>query len=241
MRKNILIRLDTHSIDVLTSGAEEFEKIVICFHGFTGNKCGDAYSGLEGRLSHSLVASFDSCGHGESEISSEDMRLDLILEEIDAVVTYLKKEYPNKPIILVAGSYGAYRVMQYLIKYRPNISKVIYINPAFRFLQTLERLREFKYCDLKENDKVVMKKSLNKFLKKDFLDDIYENDLYSRTFDLNYNVEIVVGEKDTLIPTADVLEIANRYNYPVTYVDDAHNFENKENWQKVVNMLEEAQ
>ena len=239
MKKNILIQMKEHNIDLITNGAEDFNNIVLCFHGFNGDKRGDAYSGLKHRVNNSLVCSFDSCGHGNSEVSSEDMRLDIILEEINVVVNYLLNVEPNKPIILVAVSYGAYRVMQYLFKYKPKISKVIYINPAFRFLNILEKAKEFKYSALKENDKVVMKKSLNKFMKKEFLDDLFENNLYSKTYDIVYNTEIVVGTRDSLIPIEDTLEIAKRYEYNVTYVDEEHCFENKESWQIISKMIEE--
>lgn len=239
MKKNISIIVKDYSIDLITNGVESFENIVICFHGFNGDKWGDAYSGLKRRLSKSLVASFDSCGHGESKVSSEHMRLDLILDEIDIVIKYFKQEYPNKPLILVAGSYGAYRVMLYLIKFRPNIEKVIYVNPAFRMLSILEKAKEFKYSEINNDEKVIMKKSLNKFIKKDFLDDLYNNNLYSQTFDINYNSHIVLGTRDSLIPAEDTIEIAEKYNYKITYIDEEHCFENKESWQVIANMIEE--
>lgn len=136
MKKNVSIKAKKYNIELITNGMENFDQIVLCFHGFNGDKWGDAYSGLKNRAENSLVCSFDSCGHGNSEVLSEDMRLDLILEEIDVVINFLLQAEPYKPIILVAGSYGAYRVMQYLIKYKPKISKVIYVNPAFRILNS---------------------------------------------------------------------------------------------------------
>ena len=90
MKKDVLIAIKDYYINLITNGAENFDKIVLCFHGFNGDKWGDAYSGLKKRLTNSLVASFNSCGHGDSEISSEDMRFDLILEEIDVVVKFFK-------------------------------------------------------------------------------------------------------------------------------------------------------
>lgn len=241
MKKNITVKMKNYNIEVITNGVENFEKIVICFHGFNGDKWGDAYSGLKHRLSQSLLVSFDSCGHGESEVSSEHMRLDLILEEIDVVIKYFKHEYPNRPIILVAGSYGAYRVMLYLIKYKPDIKKVIYINPAFRMLNILERAKDFKYSEIKTNEKIVMKKSLNKFIKKDFLDDLYNNNLFSQTFNINYNSQIILGTRDTLVPAEDIIEIADKYKYKITKINEDHCFENKESWQTVANIIEEIE
>ena len=239
LKKKVLIQAEKYNIELISNGVEYFDKIVLCFHGFNGDKWGDAYSGLKNSVKNSLVCSFDSCGHGSSEISSEDMRLDLILEEINVVVNFFRQSEPSKPIILVAVSYGAYRVMQYLIKYKPNIDKVIYINPAFKILNIIEKVKEFNYSELKENAKVVMKRSLNKFIKKAFLDDLHYNDLYAETYDISYKTQIVVGKRDSLIPIEDTLEIASRYYYDITYIDEEHCFKNKESWQVIVKMIEE--
>ena len=232
--------MKSYSINLITNGADVFDNIVLCFHGFNGDKWGDAYSGLKNRLKNSLVCSFDSCGHGKSEILSENMRLNDILEEINAVVNFLRQVNPNKPIILVAVSYGAYRVMNYLIKNKPNVNKVIYINPAFRMLDILEKLKDFKYEELKETDRVVIKKSLNKFVSKQFLDDLYNNNLYTQSTNLTYKSEIFIGKRDSLIPLEDTLEIASKYNYNITYVDDEHCFENEHSWNLVAEAIKEV-
>ena len=83
-----------------------------------------------------------------------------------------------------------------------------------------------------------MKKSLNKFIKKDFLDDLYNNNLYSQTFDINYNSQIVLGTRDSLIPAEDTIEISKKYNYKITYINEEHCFEDKESWQVVADMIE---
>ena len=128
--------------------------------------------------------------------------------------------------------------MQYLIKFKPEISKVVYINPGFRILTIMEYIRDFKYEKLQNNDKIVMDGSLNKFIKKEFLDDLFNNSLYSQIYDMNYKTRIVVGTRDSLIPVADTLEIAEKYNYPITYINEEHRFENKENWQVVADLVE---
>ena len=239
MKRKIEIQLRNHVVDVITNGAENFDNIVLCFHGFNGDKWGDAFGGLKSRLGNSLVASFDSCGHGNSEVSSLDMRLDMILNEINDVVNFFEHTEPCKPIILVAVSYGAYLVMQYLMKYRPKIQKIVYINPAFKILEILEKTKQFKYAELKDGDRVVMKRSANKFMRKEFLDDLYENKLYSQTCEIDYDSRIVLGTRDSLIPVEDTIEIAEKYNLEITYIDEEHCFENDESWQVVAEIIGE--
>lgn len=239
MKKNIFIKNKDYSMELITNGLDEFHNIVLCFHGFNGDKWGDAFSGFKNRLSDSLVVSFDSCGHGNSKVSSLDMRLDTILNEINQIMEFFKQEEPNTPIIFVAVSYGSYLVMQYLIKYYPNVKKIIYINPAFKILEILEKIKKFKYLELKDDDKVVMKSSANKFISKEFLDDLHNNNLYSQNCAIDYDSKIVLGMRDSLIPVEDTIEISEKYNLEITYINEEHCFENDESWQIVANMIGE--
>jgi len=239
MNTNYYIDIKNYKINLITNGQNDFDNIILCFHGFNGDKWGDAYSGLKNRANKSLVCSFDSCGHGKSPVPAETMRLSDILDEINAVVSFLKTLCPDKPIVLVGASYGAYRVMEYLIKYSVDVDKIIYVNPAFRMLERLEELKDFKYSELTDGQMVLMKRSLNKYMNKGFLDDLYNNNLYSQSLSKTYNSEIILGKYDTLIPAEDSIEIAERYDYPITYVDDSHCFENKDNWQSVVEKIKD--
>ena len=38
MKKNILIKVNNHTIDLITNGVDDFDKVVLCFHGFNGDK-----------------------------------------------------------------------------------------------------------------------------------------------------------------------------------------------------------
>ena len=41
MKKSFYLQTKSHSINVITNGKDEFDNIVICFHGFGGDKWGD--------------------------------------------------------------------------------------------------------------------------------------------------------------------------------------------------------
>ena len=237
MKKNISISIKNYVIDLITNGVDDFNKIVLCFHGFNGDKWGGPFGGLKNLLSDSLVCSFDSCGHGDSNVASEDMRLCDILEEINVVIEYLKDTF-HKPIVLVANSYGAYRVMWYLIRFNPNLNKVIFVNPAFRLLKILEIIRGFKYENLQPDDRVMMKSDTNKFLSKNFLDDLNECDLYKTYYSCDCDIKIVVGKRDSLIPVEDTLELSKKCGFEITYIDEEHRFENKDNWRVIASMIE---
>ena len=80
----------------------------------------------------------------------------------------------------VANSYGAYRIMCYLINFKINVDGIILVNPAFRMLNILEDIRNFKYSNLGNDDKILMKNDTNKCLNKGFFDDLHSNNLYEK-------------------------------------------------------------
>lgn len=230
------ISTNTHNIKLILNGNNAFNQIVLCVHGFNGNKWGDAYDKLKDLLPNSMVCSYDMAGHGDSEIQSIDMRLNICLQEMNDVVTYLKISFPNKPIVVVAVSYGAYVTVACLSKFNPDISKVILINPALRMLDVLQKLRDFDYTRLKADDKVVMKASKNKFMSKLFLDDLHSFNLF-KIHKLNYNFNIILGNRDSLIPKQSVVDFANKFGFKIDYVDDEHCMDNPRNWDFVANKI----
>ena len=234
------VKISCGSFDLLlhTNGVKTPKKIILCLQGFNGDLWGDGFSVLKDMADDILVCSFDSAGHGESQVKSLDMRLNLINQEIVNVVKYLSATYENLPIIIYAISYGAYRAMTTLAKYElPNVKHIVLMNPAFKMLDILQKLKEFDYKSLKAGDIVPMKASLNKYLRKDFLDDIYENNVYKFKYDTKPPMTIFVGLQDGLIPRQDILSFADVYPFEIKYIDDDHCPKTPESWQTIKEFL----
>ena len=81
----------SHKIKLYTNGVDQPKKIVLCLHGFNGDLWGDGFSKFKKRFlkeDKMLICSFDSAGHGKSEIESIDMTLDVVIQEITDVVNF---------------------------------------------------------------------------------------------------------------------------------------------------------
>lgn len=238
--KNVTIKCDNHNILLLTNGVQNPTKIILCMHGFNGDKWGDSFSKTRKNFDeNTMVCSFDSAGHGESEVNSVLMTMDIVLNEIEAVLKYLSSTYENAKITVLASSYGAYRTMcAYNHGKLPKVSRLVFLNPALKMLKVLEILREFKYENLKPGDTVIMKASLNKLLSKKFIDDLYENNLYNKTYENAIPLTIFLGTHDTLIDKNDTLEFAKLYSScSIKYINEDHKIENPESWQQIINFL----
>ena len=236
--EKLSIKAKHQEIELVTNGFKSPKKIVIGLHGFNGNLFGDVFSHLKDAFSDSLVCAYNSAGHGESKIKSMDMRLEAIAEELPLVTDYLSRQYPDIPIIVFATSYGAYRTMVSLSKYPlKNVKHLVFLNPAFKMLEVLEKIKEFDYHSLKEDAIIPMKTSLNKYMSKKFVDGIFENNVYKLSYH-KIPMTIFIGLKDTLIPRKDTLDFAKLYGSSIEYIDDDHCIENEENWQKIVKYID---
>lgn len=237
------INSNNHKIKLYTNGIKNPQKIILCMHGFNGDLWGDGFSKLKKRLSNEdeiLVCSFDSAGHGESEVNSTNMTLDLVIQEITDVVNYLEKQFRSVPIYFYAISYGGYRAMVAISRNQyKNLKGIILVNPAVRMLKILETLKEFDYKKLNKDSIVPMKSSLNKFLSKKFLDDLYENDLFKLTYKTKVPIKLLIGEEDDLIPKQDLKDFADLTKCDCEFLEDAHCIEDDKSWERIVEIIKE--
>lgn len=212
-------------------------------HGFNGDLWGEGFSKLKKRLSVEdkiLVCSFDSAGHGESEVKSIDMTLDIVIQEITDVVNYLEKQYDNVSIYFYAISYGGYRAMVAIARHNyKNLKGIMLVNPAVRMLEILEVLKEFDYKKLSDDAIVPMKSSLNKFLSKKFLDDLYENDLFKLTYKSNVPIKLLIGKEDDLIPKQDLKDFADLTKCDCEFLEDSHCVKDDKSWERIVEIIKE--
>ena len=240
MVKNVIIKSGNHSIDLHTNGIDHPKKIIVCLHGFNGDLWGDGFSKLKNAFDNILVCSFDSAGHANSEVKSIDMRLDLINQELIDVLNYLTEVYPVTPITLLGFSYGGYRAMLCVAKNDfKNLKQLVLVNPALNMLKTIEIAKGFKYANLKPDSKIAMKESLNKYLCKDFIDDLYYNNLYKLKYEHKIPLKIFKGKYDSLISIADTFEFAKTYPFDIEYLEEDHLVKKPESWQKITKFLKQ--
>ncbi len=241
--KVIEINSNNHKIKLYTNDVKNPQKIVLCLHGFNGDLWGDGFSKLREKLTEEdriLVCSFDSAGHGESEVKSIDMTLDIAIQEITDVVNYLEKQYDNVPIYFYSISYGGYRAMVSIARNNyKNLKGIILVNPAVRMLEILEILKEFDYKKLSDDSTVPMKRSLNKFLSKKFLDDLYENDLFKLNYKMNVPIKLLIGKEDDLIPKQDLKDFADLTKCDCEFLEDSHCVKCDKSLERIIEIIKE--
>lgn len=106
-------------------------------------------------------------------------------------------------------------------------------------LEVLEKTKGFDYKKLDSDSKILMKSSLNKYISKKFLDDLYLNDLFKLQFKMNYPITLVIGTKDDLIPRQDLKDFETLTKCKSIYLDDEHCLKKDSSWLKIIEVIKE--
>ena len=106
---------------------EAKKEIFIIAHGFGSSKEGRSTEIIAKKLNDNnfIAVSFDFPGHGEAIEPIEKLTVDNCISYIREVCQYLKKEFENHEISILATSFGAYVTINKLIKEEKNEFKNI--------------------------------------------------------------------------------------------------------------------
>ncbi len=122
------VRLNVHSWE-----AESSQAVLVCVQGLGGH--GAYYSTLAEVLDLmpvSIVAP-DLRGHGLSEGTRGDIAsFETYLSDLAELFSDVRKRHGAKPIIFFGESMGAVILLNYLMKYRPDVQGVVLLSPVLR-------------------------------------------------------------------------------------------------------------
>ncbi|WP_348736186.1 alpha/beta fold hydrolase [Spiroplasma endosymbiont of Ammophila pubescens] len=116
-----------------------------------------------------VVIAEDHRGHGKTAQSSEDLGFfaeeegwEKIIDDLYEVTTYIKKSYPNQPIVMFGHSMGSFMLRHYVIKYGTNIAALVICGTA----HYSKRLLKFSVKMAKIGQKMKGPKSKDNFIYK---------------------------------------------------------------------------
>nr|CAK99229.1 hypothetical lysophospholipase protein [Spiroplasma citri] len=116
-----------------------------------------------------VVIADDHRGHGKTALSSEDLGFfaeeegwEKIIDDLYEVTTYIKKSYPNQPIVMFGHSMVSFMVRHYAIKYGTNIAALVICETA----HYSKRLLKFSVKMAKIGQKMKGPKSKDNFIYK---------------------------------------------------------------------------
>lgn len=132
--------------------------LVIYLHGFASDQSGEKVVYLRDRFTAAGCAflAFDHRGHGRSSGTMKELTISKNLEDLDAVIHAVGKNY-SKPL-LIGSSMGGQTAAWYAARHPDQVEAAILIAPGFRFIERrMEELGPKGLAQLKKDGQILYK------------------------------------------------------------------------------------
>jgi pimeloyl-ACP methyl ester carboxylesterase len=211
-------------------------KLVIMFHGFTGNKTehGGHFRDFSRLLERNQIASLrlDFSGNGESDGNFNEFTFDTLISEANLIINYGKALEGIKEIILLGYSMGG-AIAAYVSARRTDISKLVLWAPARNITEIIktryENARKLPNGDADSGNypiSLAMYESLNKY------------DVLAGIEKFEKPVLIIHGKLDLAVNYQFSYEYLERFKHASLHIIDTagHGFDLREEKNKLLNM-----
>lgn len=192
---------------------EAKKEIFIIAHGFGSSKEGRSTEIIAKKLNDNnfIAVSFDFSGHGEAIEPIEKLTVDNCISYIREVCQYLKKEFENHEISILATSFGAYVTINKLIKEEKNEFKNIILRcPAIDMKNILIKvLINGDLEQFQKEGKIQAGFEKQKQLSYSFYEDLCKNDIL-KLYNKKEKILILQGTEDAVAPIKDTYEFVEK-------------------------------
>ncbi len=209
-RKKAIEKLPDFSVD--SNIREDHRQILLCLHGFGGDKESSVITALRKQLDERGigVAAFDWPAHGKSMAKDEEFRVETCLAYLDRTVMTLREKWEGKPLNCFATSFGGYITMLYLDVEPEAFSKVILRSPAIKMHKVFRSLlTDEDFNRMQSGEKLTLGYDRPMQIAYDFYEDLERNKIFDKK-EYYGNVLILQGDKDDVVDPEDTKEYADR-------------------------------
>ena len=201
-----------YSISILSNVNDAHSSILLCLHGF----CGDKNSSVIAALMENLdqygvgVLTFDWPAHGNSIAKDEDLTVENCLSDIDAVLECIQDKWVL-PVSCFATSFGGYLAMLYRNKHLKAFEKTVLRSPALKMAQTF-----LSFCSADEIERFQDGEALTMgFDRKmqisySFYESLMKNNAYEAPVSNPEQLLILQGDCDDIVMPYDTATYAER-------------------------------
>ncbi len=225
------------------SDPDSMGQVVLCTHGFSGNKENKAAE----RLAHKILSkrkdagilTFDWPCHGE------DARKKLTLADCDQYLTlvtdYARSNLGAQTILAYSSSFGAYLTLKYITEHHNPFGKIALRSAAVKMYEVLENriLTEKEKHALEKGKDVLVGFNRKIKISRPFMDSLKEADITKRPYgDFSDRILLIHGTKDEIVPPASVQGFARENHIPFIAVEKAdHRFTDSRKTEVAINEI----
>ena len=208
-----LQKADGGTIPIIWNVRKEHKLVLLCLHGFGGDKDSSMIAALMKGLDEDGVGvvAFDWPAHGESDALDSILTVEDCLTDLDIWVKVIR-QITGKKISCFATSFGGYLATLYRIAYPDAFLHLILRSPALKMAEIYRGLlTDEEYGRLMQGGKIVQGFERKMQLNRHFYDSLKAHDAYHTDPPYPWNIMIIQGDRDDVVNPDDIRAYAERY------------------------------
>lgn len=183
IKRDKLIKEDGGNIPYLTNLNGDHWMVLLCLHGFAGDKDSSVIAALMQKLNeiHVGIVAFDWPAHGESDAPDESLTVDNCLEDLDIMYNWVYQKVETEiPIACFATSFGGYLATLYRNENPYSFLYLIMRSPALKMDKVYKNLlTDEEYKRMMQGHNIVQGFDRKMYLGKRFYDSLCDHNAYS--------------------------------------------------------------
>ena len=196
--------------------------VLVCLHGFAGDKYSSVIQALAEELAPASVRviTLDWPGHGSSPVDGTYLTVENCMRDLDTVLEYVSKD--GLPKTLFATSFGGFIGVNYLMRYPTVFSRFVLRSPALRMPDTYRSfLTDEEVAALDHGESVNNGFDRPLWLDASFYEDLCAHRLPAEELHFRAPGLIIQGDQDDVVVPGDSVEFAKRNSLDLHIVKGA--------------------
>ena len=231
-----------YDISIMSNVRDESNTILLCLHGFGGDKHSTVIAALTESLDRDGVGvvTFDWPAHGDSPAKDSDLTVENCLRDLDTVLSYIRGAW-QKPISCFATSFGGYLAALYQSGHQDAFDKLVLRSPALRMPQTfIDFFPEAEKERFLAGEPMTMGYERTMELTVLFYDSLKAHDAFSASVPDPKRVLILQGDCDDVVSPADTAAYADKNHIRVAWFPGTdHRYKSPGDPEKIVSVTRE--
>ncbi len=229
------------SCDLYIPNSNNIKKIIIACHGFGGDKKSSTIISLANSLTCNNIGviAFDFPGHGDSNTSGYDFRLENCINDINDVEKYIEEKFKNIEIGFFATSFGAYALLLKINRGEKLYKSVILRCPALDMKSIFERsILKISLGEFLKDGKCILGFERKIIITKEYYQELVRNNIF-KIYNKSNDILIIHGTEDNIAPIDDSLRFQEMFknNVKIYKVNGAdHRFKKNGELEEVISV-----
>lgn len=216
MTVKYLERQGSYSIPYIADMNGNESKVLIIVHGFASSKESPTVNMLMKELiKHDMgVIALDLPAHGDSPVDGDFLRLENCIKDLKDIESFARKNCPNAEICYFGSSFGAYIIMQYLMKYQIKGVRVFMRSAAVDMHEVMLDFTADQQEVLKADGYIMLEYDNVPSLKitQDFVDDLESHNLFNEFTVKDVAFKMIHGSEDEDVDYSYAKAFSEKYN-----------------------------